>query len=78
KWENFLPWAEYWYNTTYHESTKMTPFELVYGCKPPTLINYSKGGSVNDEVGRELEEQDLMLRELKKNLEGSINRTEAF
>ncbi|CAA0840484.1 Unknown protein, partial [Striga hermonthica] len=78
RWENFLLWAEYWYNTTYHESTKMTPFELVYGRKPPTLINVSEGSTVNDEVGRELEERDLMLRELKKNLEGSINRIKAF
>ncbi|CAA0840424.1 Unknown protein, partial [Striga hermonthica] len=78
RWENFLPWAEYWYNTTYHESTKMTPFELVYGRKPPTLVNYSEGNTVNDEVGCELEERDLMLRELKRKLEGSINRTKAF
>ena len=26
KWCSYLPWAEYWYNTTYHISTGMTPF----------------------------------------------------
>ncbi|CAA0831446.1 Uncharacterized mitochondrial protein AtMg00860, partial [Striga hermonthica] len=41
RWENYLPWAEYWYNTTYHSSTKATPFELVYGRKPPTIVSYS-------------------------------------
>jgi len=26
----WLPWAEYWYNTSYHTATYMTPFEAVY------------------------------------------------
>lgn len=25
QWVKWLPWAEYWYDTTYHTSTKMTP-----------------------------------------------------
>ena len=27
KWHEYLPWAEFWYNTTYHVSTGMTPFK---------------------------------------------------
>ena len=30
-WLQWLPWAEYWYNTSYHTATRMTPFEAVYG-----------------------------------------------
>ena len=26
KWCSYLPWTEYWYNTTYHISTRITPF----------------------------------------------------
>ncbi|CAA0830135.1 Unknown protein, partial [Striga hermonthica] len=78
RWENYLPWAEYWYNTTYHSSTKATPFELVYGRKPPTIVSYSMGSAVNDEVDRELVECDLMLRKLNQTLEGSINRMKAY
>lgn len=26
-----LPWTEFWYNTTWRASIKMTPFEAVYG-----------------------------------------------
>ena len=30
-WATFLPWAKYWYNTSFHGATKCTPFEVVYG-----------------------------------------------
>lgn len=29
-----------WYNTTYYISTKMTPFEALYGYPPPKLLAY--------------------------------------
>ena len=31
EWTNWLHWAEFWYNTTYHSSLGMTPFQAVYG-----------------------------------------------
>ena len=36
-WSQLLSWAEYWYNTSYHHSSGMTPFKIVYGRDPPTL-----------------------------------------
>lgn len=30
-WRSFLPWAELWYNTTFHSSIGMTPFQALYG-----------------------------------------------
>ena len=36
-WSFWLPWAEYWHNTTYRVSTNTTPFEIVYGRPPPTI-----------------------------------------
>ena len=40
KWLEWLTWAEYSYNTSFHSSTKMTPFEVVYGISPPNLLSY--------------------------------------
>ena len=31
KWYSLLPRAKFWYNTTYHASTEMTPFQDLYG-----------------------------------------------
>lgn len=74
KWEEFLPWAEYWYNTTFHASIKRSPFEIVYGRVLLYLMSYPMGESPNEEVDRELYERDLMLHELKQNLGVSISR----
>ncbi|TYK23312.1 peroxidase 64 [Cucumis melo var. makuwa] len=29
-WDRFIPWAELWYNTTFHALAKATPFQMVY------------------------------------------------
>jgi transposase InsO family protein len=34
KWYDWLPLAEYWYNTTYHSALGKTPFEVLYGHTP--------------------------------------------
>jgi hypothetical protein len=31
KWFDWLPLAEYWYNTAYHSSLERTPFQVLYG-----------------------------------------------
>ena len=74
RWSTYLPCAELWYNTTYHASTGMTPFQALYGRLPPTIPIYHHGGSSVQEVDISLEARDDLLRQLKCNLEGSINR----
>lgn len=37
QWARWLPWAEYWYNTSFHSSIGMTPFRVLYGRDPPAL-----------------------------------------
>ena len=74
KWNSYLPWAEYWYNMTYHESTSMTHFLALYDRKPPTLPMYHEGSSLVHEVDQALLIGDELLQLLKSNLAAAINR----
>ncbi|GKD43994.1 retrotransposon-related protein [Tanacetum coccineum] len=42
-WSFWLPWAEFWHNTSFHVSTNTTPFEVVYRRALPTLLKYVPG-----------------------------------
>lgn len=39
----WLSWAEWCYNTSFHESIKMSPFEVVYGQSPPSVEAHVQG-----------------------------------
>ncbi|WVZ04461.1 hypothetical protein V8G54_025267 [Vigna mungo] len=67
-WLKFLPWAEYWYNTSYHHSTQMTPFRIVYGRDPPTLLKYHYSSIDPPSIQDMLQQRDVILAQLKLNL----------
>lgn len=39
-WPRWLSLAEFWFNTTWKSATNTTPYEIVYGRRPPTLLSY--------------------------------------
>jgi hypothetical protein len=43
EWVDWLPLAQYCYNTAFHHSTKVAPFEAVFGYSPPRLLTYMPG-----------------------------------
>jgi hypothetical protein len=74
KWVEWLPWAEFSYNTSLHLSTKTTPFEAVYGTLPSTLLTYVPGTSRIQAVDESLRDRDAILKELRHNLSLAQNR----
>jgi hypothetical protein len=38
-WLQWLPWAEFCYNMSYQTAVKCTPFRIVYGRDPPTMLS---------------------------------------
>lgn len=74
QWSTFMPWAEYWYNTTFHASTGMTPFKALYGREPPPLVRYDIGTTPVLELDEQLAARDEILQVLKHNLERAGNR----
>ena len=67
-WAKWLPWAEYWYNTSTHSATHCTPFRALYGRDPPPLIRYTKGLATVSAVEQLLVDRDDILDDLRMNL----------
>lgn len=74
QWPHWIPWAEFWFNTTYSSSTGMSPFKALYGREPPTLLKYADHSSPVDEVNQQLQNRNSILLELKENLLKAQNR----
>lgn len=77
KWVEWLAWAEYSYNTAVHSSSKISPFEAVYGVSPPTMLSYVPGTTKVQAVDEFLRTREEILRELHRNLKNSQERMKA-
>nr|GEW45095.1 retrotransposon protein, putative, unclassified [Tanacetum cinerariifolium] len=75
KWSSYLPWAEYSYNSGYHTSTGTTPFYVVYGREPPSLLPYVIGETKNAELEQQLVDRDDILKLIRHNLHKVQDRT---
>lgn len=78
KWVDWLHWAEYSYNTSVHTSTKLSPFQVVYGRLPPKLLPYVPRTTKVQVVEGYLQDRDLMLKALRTNLFEAQNRMKQF
>lgn len=73
-WIKWLSWAEYCYNTSIHSATGKSPFEIIYGRPPPTLLSYVPGTAKVAAVECELLDRDAMIRDLREKIQQTQNR----
>jgi hypothetical protein len=67
-WDQNLPWAKFSYNNSFQESLKMAPFEVLYGHRCHTPLNWIEP---EEKVifGTDLvEEAEVTIRRVQDNL----------
>lgn len=74
EWCKWIPLAEWWYNTTYHSSIHMTPYEAVYCQPPPIHLPYLPGETTVEVVDRSFQKREGMIKQLKHQLQRAQNR----
>lgn len=78
KWLKWLPLAELWYNTSYHSSLKCTPFQALYGYKPPQVREFAVERTLSPTTRLTMAEREQMMQKLKANLEHAQSRMKHF
>jgi len=72
-WLDWLPWAEYCYNTSFHTALRTTPFQVVYGREPPPLLSYTPAASQTSTVDSMLRERDAFISDVHDRLHQAQN-----
>lgn len=67
-WVDWLAWAEYCYNTSFHTALRATPFEVVYGRSPPPILPYTPGSARTEATETLLRSRDEILAEARQRL----------
>jgi hypothetical protein len=85
KWHQWLAPAEWWYNTSFHTSRKMTPFQALYGRPPPMLaelvlpVDETAGdlipSATTEDIAKQIKENLLKAQERMKH-QADKNRQE--
>jgi hypothetical protein len=77
-WDKNLPWAEFSYNNRYQESVKMAPYEVLYGRRRSTPLNWIEPREKvifgPDIVG----EAEMIVHRVQENLKAAKSRQDNF
>jgi hypothetical protein len=77
-WNQNIPWVEFSYNNSYQESLKMTPFEVLYGCRCRTPLNWIEPGEKVIFGPGLVEEAESIVRRIQENLKATKSRQETY
>jgi hypothetical protein len=77
-WDRNFPWVEFSYNNSYHESLKMTLFEVLYGCRCRTPLNWIEPREKMIFGPDLVEEAEMTVSRIQDNLRASKSRQESY
>jgi hypothetical protein len=77
-WDQNLPWAEFSYNNSYQESIKMAPFEVLYGRRCHTPLNWIEPGEKVIFRPDLVEEAESIVHQVQENLKAVKSRQETY
>lgn len=69
QWSSYLLWDEMWYNSSYHSSIQMTPYQALYGRSPSVIPHYSTDDIIVAAVEEALKDRNQLLNFLKEQLQ---------
>ncbi|KAL0355639.1 UNVERIFIED_CONTAM: hypothetical protein Sradi_4010800 [Sesamum radiatum] len=78
QWNQWLSLAEYLYNTNFHTSLKLTPFQALYGYSPGSLTVDPYIPTIQLEVKEYLAERRRLVELHKQNLKEAQNRMKVY
>lgn len=73
-WMKSLSLVDWWYNSSQHSATGISPYEVVYGYPPHRLISYVKGTTRVAAVEEHLKDREQITKLLKENLQAAQQR----
>jgi hypothetical protein len=76
KWCDWLPAAEFWYNSSHHTAINMSPFEALYEYAPPLLTELPALENISAEAQATMADKEQMISILQRNLEKSTEEKE--
>jgi hypothetical protein len=77
-WHQFLPLAEWSFNTAVHSATGVSPVEIIYGKAPPSIPNYLLGSSSVEAVDSLLSSRTQTLTTLQQKLQKAKDRMKFY
>jgi hypothetical protein len=78
KWCDWLPAAEFWYNSSHHTAINMSPFEALYEYAPPLLTELPALENLSTEAQTTLADKEQMISILQRNLAKAQKKMKKF
>jgi hypothetical protein len=77
-WDKNLSWVEFSYNNSYQQSLKISPFEVLYGCRCRTPLNWIEPGEKVTFGPDLVEEAEATVCHIQENLRATKSRQESY